>query len=139
MPEAGRRVAGEVGLDFSKHVSREVDLHDFGQFDVILTMAREQARELVAADPDARPRIFTLKQFARWIGANPRPDDSAVGPWLDAVAADRPAADLLGDDGADDVADPLRLPPDAWRRMIRELAANLKIVVDGLAPSRDDG
>ena len=102
MPSLGRNVAPEFGLDFDAHRSRELDLHDLSGFDLILTMARAQARELVAADADAWPRIFTLKQFARWIGDNPRPPRVALGPWLDAAAGGRPRATILGASDADD-------------------------------------
>ncbi|MET0296161.1 MAG: hypothetical protein ABWY03_01470 [Microbacterium sp.] len=132
MPETGRLLAPSYGLDFDAHRSREIDLHDFGGFDLILTMAREQARELVAADPDAWPRIFTLKQFSRWIVDNPRPPRAALGSWLDAAAAGRPRTSLIGRSDDDDVADPLRLPVEAWRHMVAELTENLTTVVAGL-------
>lgn len=133
MPSLGRNVAPEFGLDFDAHRSRELDLHDLSGFDLILTMARAQARELMAADADAWPRIFTLKQFARWIGDNPRPPRVALGPWLDAAAGGRPRATILGASDADDVADPLREPESAWRDMVDDLTVNLSAVVAGIS------
>ncbi len=133
MPSLGRSVAPEFGLDFDAHRSRELDLFDFAGFDLILTMARAQARELVVADPDAWPRIFTLKQFARWIVDNPRSPRAALGPWLDAAAGGRPRATILGSSVADDIADPLRAPEAAWREMVDDLTVNLSAVVAGIS------
>lgn len=132
MPEIGRTLAPAYGLDFTAHRSREIDFDDFGGFDLILTMARAQARELIAADPETWPRIFTLKQFARWVSDNPRPPGSVLGSWLDADAADRSRTTMLGQSDVDDVADPLRLPVEAWRAMVQDLTVNLRPVVDGI-------
>lgn len=136
MPQTGRLLAPQYGLDFEAHRSREVDLHDFGGFDLVLAMAREQARELVVADPDAWPRIFTVKQFARWIEKNPRPAGVDLGPWLDTVAADRPRTSLIGSDEADDVADPVGLPAAAWHSMIAEVTANIQVIIGGISSGR---
>nr|WP_274636845.1 hypothetical protein [Microbacterium bovistercoris] len=136
MPETGRLVGLEFGHDFNQHRSREIDWGDFHGFDVILTMARDQARELVAAESGVWPRIFTLKQFARWLEDHPRPPRSIVGSWLDATAADRPRTTLLGRDAGDDIPDPMGRPAGAWREMVDELTPLLTAVIDGLAPRR---
>ena len=132
MPSTGRTVAEEFGLDFGHHRSRELDLHDFGGYDLVLTMAREQARELVTADPDAWPRIFTLKQFSRWVVENPRPPRSALGSWLDSAASGRSRTSILGSSNEDDVADPIGRPADVWRRMAGDLKEHLVPVTDAL-------
>lgn len=132
MPQTGQEVGLERGLDFSGHVSRELDLADFSGFDLVLTAARAQARELVAADPHARARIFTVKQFSRWVSAHPRPPRSALGSWLDAAASDRPAAELFGHDEDDDIADPLGRPADAWRRMVADVTPHVERIIDAL-------
>lgn len=133
MPETGRALATQFGLDFSQHRSREIDLDDFSGFDLILTMARDQARELVAADAEVWPRIFTLKQFSRWIQDHPRPRRSAVGSWLDTAAADRPRTSVLGASDDDDVADPIGKPAEAWQRMIADLTSALHPIAAGLS------
>jgi protein-tyrosine-phosphatase len=133
MPPAGRLVGEEIGLDFSSHRSREIDLGDLGGFDLILTMARSQARALVEADPAVWPRVFTLKQFARWIPEHARPRRAILGSWLDAAASDRPRDSIVGDSDADDVADPLRSPPRAWRAMAKSLTTLLIPTIDGVS------
>jgi protein-tyrosine phosphatase len=132
MPEVGRRVGQELGYDFRQHLSREIDIGDFRGFDLVLTMEREQARELVAADPDMWPRIFTLKQFARWLTEHPRPTRAHVGSWLDATAADRSRVTILGHDPYDDVADPIGRPAAAWWAMVDELTPPLLATILGL-------
>jgi protein-tyrosine-phosphatase len=132
MPQTGQEVGAELGFDFRGHLSREIDLADVGGFDLVLTAAREQARELVAADPHARARIFTVKQFARWIAEHPRPRRSVLGSWLDAAAADRPPTELLGRDDDDDIADPLNRPAKAWRRMVDDVTPHVDSIVAAL-------
>ncbi|MFB8387040.1 low molecular weight phosphatase family protein [Microbacterium sp. NPDC055910] len=135
MPTVGRALAARIGYDFTQHRSRELDAHDMAGFDLVLTAAREQAREVIAENPDAWPRVFTIKQFARWIQENPRPPRAALGSWLDAAAADRPRTELVGADPADDVADPLLLPERAWTTMVDELTRDLTTIIEGLAPT----
>jgi len=134
MPQRGRRVGRERGFDFSEHRSRELDLRDLDRYDLILTMSRAHAREVLVDHVEVWPRLFTLKQFSRWLVQHPRPEGVAVGPWLDAVAAERPRKSMLGASGLDDVADPVQAPSDVWRRMADELSEHLRIVVDGLEP-----
>jgi protein-tyrosine phosphatase len=122
VPRVGLAVAAERALPLGAHRSRRIDELAPGAFDLILTMERGQARELVAEDPDLAPRVFTVKQFDRWSAAHAFPGagdgpSGALGAWLDEVAADRSPRELLGADPRDDVADPLTEPAPAWRAM----------------------
>lgn len=136
MPETGQRVAESAGYSFRDHRSREADLDDLAGFDLILTAAREQAREVLAHDPDVWPRVFTIKQFARWAQEHPRPRRSMVSSWVDAVAADRPRESMLGQDPADDLADPIGAAAPAWIEMVEQLNADLSTIVEWLDPPR---
>lgn len=138
MPETGRRLGAALGYSFEDHRSRELDLLDLDGFDVVLTAAREQAREIVGANPDLWPRVFTIKQFSRWLDDHRLPPRAIVGSWLDATAADRDRRSLLGEDPDDDVADPLGMPESAWTAMVDELTTHLTRIVDGLSPRRAD-
>jgi len=138
MPETGRRLGATLGYSFDDHRSREIDLFDLDGFDVILTAGREQAREILAANPDVWPRLFTIKQFSRWIEGQRRPPRAVVGSWLDAVASDRDRRSLLGSDPQDDVADPLGLPESSWTVMVDELTTHIVKIIDGLVPPRVD-
>ncbi|MFB8146076.1 low molecular weight phosphatase family protein [Microbacterium sp. NPDC056003] len=137
MPPAGVQTGAHLGIDFSSHRSRELDRGDLGGFDVILTMARAQSRELAADDAHVTHRIFTVKQFARWLTDHPLPAGMPLGKWLDEAAHDRPRDDFLGDDESDDVADPIASPPSAWVAMVRELTAVLSTIVAALGAARD--
>lgn len=133
MPRTGQVVALTYGYDFSRHVSRELDTHDAADFDVVLTMARDQSRDLVAENPDVWPRVFTLKQFDRWLDTNAVPLGVELGEWLSSAAAGRSRSELLGSDPDDDVADPLMEPASAWHRMVAELDSVLDRVLRKLA------
>lgn len=136
MPRAGIETGAMLGIDFSSHRSRELDRTDLDGFDLILTMANAQARELAADNPQLIERIFTVKQFARWITEHPKPRRMALGGWLDNVAQDRPRTDFLGDDESDDIADPINSPVGEWVDMARELTDLLGRIVTALGATR---
>lgn len=131
-PATGRAVARKLGFDLEHHRSRQVDAAQLDRYDLILTMGRDQARDLLIERDDIWPRLFTLKQFARWAPAHARPPQTTVRAWLDA-APDRPRRSVIGADPADDVADPMGAPARTWRRMATELDTHLRVVVDALA------
>lgn len=133
VPSAGIQVARELGYDLSTHRSRKADLRRLRGWDVILTAAREHARELVAADDDLRPRVFTIRQFRRWLDEHPLPRHVQLGPWLDLVAADRPRAELIGTSDEDDIPDPLNSPPEGWREVARIMTDDLSSIAAHLA------
>ncbi len=135
MPRRGLKVARERGLDLRQHRSRELRSADIGAADLVLAMSRGHAREVLLDDPDLWPRLFTLKQFSRWVRAHPRPDGADVRAWLEDAAADRDRSELLGSSPADDVADPVRARVAGWRRTADELEAHLRVVVGGLLGS----
>ncbi|GAA5212169.1 low molecular weight phosphatase family protein [Microbacterium kyungheense] len=137
MPVAGIETGAMLGLDFSSHRSRELDRTDLDGFDLILTMARSQARELVADNPALIGRIFTLKQFSRWIGEHPKPRRMVLGSWLDNVEQNRSRTDFLGEDEADDIIDPIASPVPEWIRMASEMTGLLVPIVDALGSRRD--
>ncbi|WP_127818529.1 arsenate reductase/protein-tyrosine-phosphatase family protein [Microbacterium sp. CPCC 204701] len=136
MPSAGVRMGRDLGIDFSSHLSRELDRDDLDGFEVILTMARAHSRELAADNPQLMGRIFTVKQFARWLTHHPRPVGVPVGVWLDGVAGDRSPTDFVGDDVDDDVADPINSPASAWAAMARELTGSISPIVAALGAAR---
>jgi len=139
VPEIGIDLGREMGLDLTAHRSRAVAQVDLASFDLVLALSRNHARELLAADHSIGPRLFTLKQFARWVTDHPRPRRAAVGPWLDAAAADRPVTAFLGADPADDVDDPVGEPLEYWRRVVGEIEQAIQESLAGLyATSRDD-
>ena len=109
VPETGIRVGAERGLDLREHVSTQLEPALLGTADVVLTMTREQARDLVAEDVELWPRVFTVKQFARWLAENPVPAEGLSAAWLSEQASARRGLELIGADDADDVRDLIQL------------------------------
>ena len=134
MPPNGQLVARESGFDMSAHVSRRAAASDLGGWDVILTMTRSHARELVAADPGLWPRVFTLPQFVRWLDEHPPRRHVLLKEWIEQEAADRPRSEMIGSSPDDDIADPVDGPPDAWRELVAELSDHIDRLAGHLIP-----
>ena len=113
-PEVIRALASR-GLDVSAYRSRRTCEDDLTRADLVLTVAREQLRYAVVTAPQVWPRAFTLKELLRrgqLVG--PRPPGQQLADWLALAHADRHRSGLLGDCPADDVADPIGGPPEAY-------------------------
>jgi protein-tyrosine phosphatase len=129
-PERARRAALHLGVDLEDHRSRTLGPDDLDRADLILPMTREHAREIVAAWPEAWPRVFPLKQFVRWVAAQPPARDGDFREWLTRTASARSLTDIVGNDPVDDIADPLARPPRVWRRSMHEIHAAVGSVVE---------
>jgi len=138
MPPAGVLVARENGLDMSGHRSRRVDTRDLAQWDVVLTMSRSHVRELVAADPGLWPRVFTLPQFSRWLGANPPGRHAVLRTWVELVGSERARSEMIGSRPEDTIADPVDEPPEAWRTLVTTLTTELDRIAGLLIPAPPD-
>ncbi len=122
MLDAGELPAPEViralaawGLDVGAHRSRRTSENDLAGADLVLAMAREQLRYAVVTAPQVWPRAFTLKELIRRGQlTGPRPPSQPLADWLAMAHADRHRSDLLGDCPADDIADPIGGPPEAY-------------------------
>jgi protein-tyrosine phosphatase len=128
------RVMVEHGVDIADHRSSVVGGDDLVWADLVLTMERRHARDLVVLAPAARGRIFTLGSFVQ--RAQRRPGGS-LPALLAALDADRSTADLLGS-GRDEVADPYGRSFKWFRTAADELRALSEAVVrilDGRAPT----
>ncbi|GAB3800268.1 low molecular weight protein arginine phosphatase [Humibacter antri] len=136
MPPAGLQVARENGFDLSGHLSRRADRRRLGAWDVILTMSRQHVRELVAADAELWPRVFTLPQFVRWLDEHPPRRHVLLGEWIDLAAEGRPRSDMIGSSDEDDIADPVDQPPEAWRVLVAELTRDIDRLAAHLVADR---
>jgi len=106
------------------HASRRFDRREAREADVVITLARAQLRSIVGDDPTLFRSTFTLKELIRrGEHAGRRRPGEAWPAWLARISLDRRAATLLGDDAADDVADPIGKPAEAYERCADELAA----------------
>lgn len=134
VPPNGVLVAQEWGFDTSRHISRRADVRNLRGWDVILTMSRRHTRELVAADSELWPRVFTVPQFARWLDEHPPRRHVLIREWIEQEAADRPRSDMIGSNIDDDIADPIDDPPEAWRDLVGELTGYIERIAGNLAP-----
>lgn len=95
------------GIDIGRHRSRPLDRELVRSAPLIIGMARRHVREACVTYGAPVDRTFTLKELVRrgeQVGARDRGE--TVGDWLARLGAGRRASDLVGDDPADDVADP---------------------------------
>ncbi|MWB97258.1 hypothetical protein [Agromyces seonyuensis] len=136
MPRTGLEVAAESGLDLSEHRSRRYDRAEVAHYDLVLTMTREQAREILAESPELWPRVFTLKQFTRWADGRRFPKHADLSGWIDAAAADRQRTELLGSDPVDEIVDPVDQPVKVWRQVAEELEDHVDRLLAFVAPRR---
>jgi protein-tyrosine phosphatase len=123
-------VMKEDGLDISTHRSRPVAAGEIDTADLVVTMTRAQLRDVATRSPAAFSRLFTLKELARRAQERPRTDGEEIGDWTTRLGAGRRTTDLLGDDAADDVEDPIGHPAEFYTEVARELAVATSSVVD---------
>jgi protein-tyrosine phosphatase len=121
-PQAVKALA-ELDVDIAHHVprvaTRQIIEHDGA--DLVLVMTRDHLKELVALEPTAFARTFTMLGLLRRIdehGDAPLPNEWAE--WTRMLAGDRTAAELLRSSD-DDVDDPYGRPARVVRRTARQL------------------
>ena len=133
-PEIDRNTvdaAAAAGIDLSDHRRRTLsgELVGTDGADLVLTMTRAQLRLVAALDAGAWPRTFTLLELARRAVAVPAEPDESVTAWLRRVASDRRAAEMMGADAADDVADPYGGSPREHAAMVRQVGEAVTALV----------
>jgi protein-tyrosine phosphatase len=115
-------VMAERGIDLSAHRSRRLGIGLIQSADLVVGMAREHVRETSVLVPEAWRRSFTLKELVRRAADHrPRQAGESLEVWLDGVGAGRVRSEFLGDDPADDVADPIGLSVSDYRQIADEL------------------
>jgi protein-tyrosine phosphatase len=82
--------------------------------DLVLTATREHRVAVVSLDPQALPRTFTLREFARLVRTLPADPAALPANVVSAVAAARGSARVPPSE--DDVADPYGGPLRSYRR-----------------------
>lgn len=141
-PEAVSALAG-YGLDISGHRSHRVTAADLRGADLVLGMSRAHVRHAVVVAPEIWPRAFTLKELLRrGLETGPRRPGEPVADWLARAHHGRERVALLGDSPADDVADPMGGPPQAYvntAALLNELMGRLAGLCWGLPADRLPG
>jgi protein-tyrosine phosphatase len=121
-PEIGISLMSERGIDLTRHRSAAVTGDSVNEADLILGMAREHVREVVAISPSAWRKTFTLKDFTRRAERiGPPRRHQRLPDWLETVGADREPYDALGTNPGDEVPDPYGQRPRVWNRVIEDL------------------
>lgn len=115
----GVRAMATRGLVLDDHVSRTLDPEMIAEADLVLCMARQHLREVVVARPASMGKTFTLRELVR--RGEAAGSASSFDEWLALVGAGRRAADLLGDDPNDDIADPIGGPDSGYERTAAQL------------------
>ena len=121
-PAYGVDAVGGFGIDTSAHRSRRMTRDMVADADLVVGMAREHVREAVLLCPDAWPKTFTLKELVRrGEQAGPRARGQLLDEWLAKLHAGRRRQDALGSSPEDDVADPIGLGAEDYRRTAAEI------------------
>lgn len=141
-PEA-RATLVERGLDPAGFVARQLEPAHIASADLVLTATRQHRGEVLGMAPLAMRRAFTIRELAR-LSTCVTMDDAAdelagieqVRARIAAAAAARGESrpDFPDDD---DIVDPYRQPPAAFRACAELLARDLSVVSDLLLPRRD--
>lgn len=122
------------GGDLSEHRSRRLDEELLACADLVIAMADEHARQVVALDAATEARTFTLKQLVRSAeAAGRRAPEEALADYLDRL--DRPGARRSrSGDGSDDIADPYGRPVEAVAETAAEIDGLLGRLVERVWP-----
>lgn len=135
VPDYGVAVMADRGFDTTGHRSRRLSPELVGPTDLIVAMAREHVGEIVAEDPAAWGRTFTLKELVRrGERLGPRRADQTLADYLAQLHAGRRPADLMGHSAEDDVADPMGASRSVYERTaaeIDDLTARLARLIAG--------
>lgn len=133
-PPTGIAVALRNGLDLSRHRSVRVSTRLVEVSDIILTMSRAHAREVVALNPESWPRVYPLKHFTRMLASANLPRRAYLRDGATLLGETRERSSILGNPQVDTVRDPMGAPPDVWQAVIDDIRDQLQLVVVGLAP-----
>jgi protein-tyrosine phosphatase len=114
-------VAATYGLDLSGHRTRRLTTEAVLEADLVVAMAREHLRTVVALNPASFGYSFTLKDLVRRAERSPRRGGDLTR-WIGGLSSGRSRNDLLGSFADDDVADPVNGPLGAYAVCATEIA-----------------
>jgi protein-tyrosine phosphatase len=134
-PDAVATMA-DRGVDISGHVSRTLTREMATTTPLVVGMTRAHVREACVTFGAPVDRAYTLKELVRrGEQAGGRREGEPASSWLARIGAGRRNADLMGDDPADDIADPVGRPRDVYEDTADELEGLLRRLVDLLIGS----
>jgi protein-tyrosine-phosphatase len=104
------------GLDVTQHRSRPLTPELIAHADLVLAMTRAHVDFVALRAPDARDRVFMVRELARLgVRTGPRGADEPVRDWLARVAALREPGRPIGHP-QDEVSDPVGEPLETYLR-----------------------
>lgn len=121
--------------DLGEHRSRRLDEALVGAADLVIAMAGEHVRQVVALDAAAKARTFTLKELVRCAEATgPRAPDEALADYLARLdrSSGRSAPSAAG---FDDIADPYGRPVEAVAETAAEIDTLLRRLTEKVWPA----
>ncbi|MFJ4160196.1 low molecular weight phosphatase family protein [Microbacterium testaceum] len=140
MTTEASNLAAEWGVNpaaTSTHQSAQLTPHAIETASLIVTMTRQQRREVVEMTPSSIGRAFTVRELARLAGATSDQEllrtlehsgsDSSrdLAVMLKVLAGKRGLIVTSGDPGQDDVVDPYRRSLSTYKRSAAEMSPGL--------------
>ena len=128
----------QYGVDGSDFRARELVAEHVVAADLVLAATREHRAASVVLHPRAAARTFTLREFARLVGAVdpaslPEGDVAERGRALVRAAAAQRGRVVADTPGDDDLADPYHAPPSAFAVCAALVQQVLQVPLDLLA------
>lgn len=127
------RLAANRGVVVEGHLSRVANAELIESSDLVVTMERRHARNLVILAPDIAYRVHTMLGLVQ-IGSAVPPVDGDLDAFLRAVHDARDPGALIGDLGGDEIADPHGRAKRHYRRCLDQLVDTTDNVVRLIAP-----
>lgn len=139
-PSVGISLLDEFGVKLQSNRSTELTRELADEADLILGMTREHVRDIVDLSPDAWPKTFTMKDFARRAEhASPRRKHQRVDDWLAILGENRSPYDLFSAKSDDDLFDPFGQRAKVWRQLIAEVDVLAQKIVPALGLTQAEG
>jgi protein-tyrosine phosphatase len=126
----------ELGIDLSYHHSRPVDAYLLNDANLVLSMERRHARDLMVTFDVGFQRIFTVGGFIAQSLSTP-PMGEGLDEWLARIAPCRSHAEFLGSRCDDDVIDPHGESKRIHRRAFDHLQTSMDRVAGIVARACD--
>jgi protein-tyrosine phosphatase len=125
----------KFGIDLSTHRSARLSQELVRGADLIMTMTRDHVRAVIEVDAESWPRTFPLNALVRRITEVGPRDSEPFDWWVAQLHVGRSPRDVLVDDAADDISDPVDLPLREHERTAAMLERLIDQVVFGAFPA----
>ena len=131
--------ATEKGLDAEALRPTQLTAEMLREADLIVTMTRDHAAEVLDLAPEVAEKTFTLKELSTLLASSPASEASIQRDGVVARIAElhlrRASGPVAG--AIEDVRDPLGLPLEVYREVAADIEAGVDDLVRGLFGVRD--